>query len=449
MHGIAIPDRPTGLGRSSFLARRATTLADGFIGLPDGITRWRLAAALRTAAPRLNLSSTMLRVAELYIDMTHDADWQNGSEPIVCKPLVEIADRLGLSERQVRNIEHGLVERGLLAWRDSANHHRRGRRDHRTGRLIYAYGPSLAPLGRRAEEILQIAAQCRDEIAELRRHRIAIAALRKRVRTELAAAAGEGRDIEDLRKTYETLPTRNPSGTPARSLAEQRQRLLMLTETLRGRLDVEGITTKVKPSDKTAKTAAKPEISDRHSNKTLTNHSINGETAPRIAGVTPNRRPLPGNTRETGNGQTVAYSLAEAAAHPGIRAFMDEKEDRGWQSLTEACRLYGHLCGIDIASWTTACARLGRQRASLCLIISNADDLAASKPISNRKDYFRAIARKCEERMINLPQSLQRIARKRSMRPWAAQPRHDLSDMAIETHQHLTSPSMTGAMGWA
>lgn len=447
MHITTPPDRADGPGRPGRSARHAIRLADGFAGLPEGITRWRLAAALRTAAPRLNLSSTMLRVAELYIDMTHDADWQNGSEPIVCKPLVEIADRLGISERQVRNIERSLVERGLLAWRDSANHHRRGRRDHRTGRLIYAYGPSLAPLGGRAEEILRIADQCRHEIAELRRHRIAIAALRKRVRTELAAGAAEGLDVGDLHRIFEALPTRNPSGTPVQALTEQRHRLLMLTEALARRLDAGAVTT-IHNSPHAAESTAKPEISGPHRNKTLTNHSMNGGTAQvanhkaRVATAVTDRH------YETREGPHVPYSLAEAAAHPTIRSLMNPTDGTGWSTLTEACRLYGHVLGLNPATWTAACGRIGRQAATLCLIITCADDLSPTTPIINRDGYFHALTRKCEEGAINLPKSIRRLARNRGMTPSAHHDQHPLEGLLSDARHWPVRRTTTEAICW-
>ena len=440
------PDQAYGLGRPSLAAHRATRMADGFVGLPDGITRWQLTAALRTAAARLNLSSTMLRVVELYIDMTYDADWQSGSEPIVCRPLVEIADRLGISERQVRNIERGLVERGLLAWRDSANHHRRGRRDHRTGRLIYAYGPSLAPLGCRAEEILQIAKQCRHEVAELRRHRIAIAALRKRVRTELDAGAAEGLDVEDLRRIFEGLPTRNPSGTSVRSLTEQRQRLLMLTDALGDRIGVKrGVTTISKDAD-AAESAAKPEICDPHNNKTPINNSINGEPAPMIDQMPPTAKTVSNHQSETQNTQHVPYSLAAAAAHPAIRSLMNPKDKISWHALTDASQLYAHIVGVDTATWTTACRRIGRQAATLCLIITCADDLSPTTPIINRNGYFHAMARKCEDGTINLSESIRRLARNRDMMHPVSNGQQSRARLSKDTEQQSFRQSRTEAI---
>ena len=158
---------PQGMRRATEALRRAETLAQGWAGLPDGVTRWRLVAALRAAAHRLGLSGAMLRLAELYVDLTYDQDWAADSEPVICRPLVEIAETLGLGERQVRNIERRLAEAGLLAFRDSGNHHRRGRRDRRSGRLVYAYGPSLAPMGVRAAEILAEAGFSAREIAAM------------------------------------------------------------------------------------------------------------------------------------------------------------------------------------------------------------------------------------------------------------------------------------------
>ncbi|MFN3616274.1 MAG: helix-turn-helix domain-containing protein, partial [Rubrimonas sp.] len=146
----------------------ADALAAGFAGLPPGMTRWTLMRALRNAAPAMGLAPRALQLLETYIEWTYDADWAPGAEPIVVTPLTETAETLGLSERQVRNIETALMRAGLLTFRDSGNHARRGRRCRRTGRLLQGFGPSLAPLAARAAEIAERAAAARAEVAACR-----------------------------------------------------------------------------------------------------------------------------------------------------------------------------------------------------------------------------------------------------------------------------------------
>ena len=181
-----------GIRPANARSRRVEGLAAHFNGLPEGVTRWRLMAAARGAARRLVLTVSMLALLEHYVDRSHDQDWTAGAEPVIGWPLIDIAEALGKSERQIRNLERALAERGLLCWRDSGNHHRKGRRD-RSGALVYAYGPSLAPMGARALEIIALAGEARRELAELRRTRMEISALRRRIRAEMRHRAPASR----------------------------------------------------------------------------------------------------------------------------------------------------------------------------------------------------------------------------------------------------------------
>lgn len=161
--------------------RAAETVADAFEGLPQGATRWTVMGLLRQASAHFSLSARELGFLEELVAATYDIDWTPGCEPIVYAPVYELAERLGVTERQIRNIERGLVEKRLLCWRDSGNHARKGRRD-AAGRIVYAYGVSLAPLGARAAEIRLAARQAQQEISERRQARSRIQALRRRAR---------------------------------------------------------------------------------------------------------------------------------------------------------------------------------------------------------------------------------------------------------------------------
>jgi hypothetical protein len=159
----------------------AEAVADRFEGLPTGTTRWGLVALLRQASAQIGLSARELTYLEDLVADTYDVDWTAGSEPVVTTPVYELAERLGVSERQVRNIERALVEKRLLCWRDSGNHTRKGRRD-AAGRIVFAYGVSLAPLAARAEEIRLTAQRAQQEASERRRARHRIQALRRTAR---------------------------------------------------------------------------------------------------------------------------------------------------------------------------------------------------------------------------------------------------------------------------
>ena len=159
----------------------AEAVADRFEGLPSGMSRWALGALVRQSAAHFGLSAREMTFIEDLVADTYDVDWTAGSEPVVFTPVYELAERQSVSERQIRNIERALVEKHLLCWRDSGNHVRKGKRD-KTGRIIYAYGVSLAPMAARSAEIREAAIQSQQEASERRQARHRIHALRRKVR---------------------------------------------------------------------------------------------------------------------------------------------------------------------------------------------------------------------------------------------------------------------------
>ena len=396
-----------GLRSSTAESRRATALADAWAGLPEGVTRWRLVAALRAAAARLGLSSAMLRLVEHYVELSYDQDWAADSEPVICRPLAEIADALDRSERQVRNIERALAARGLLAFRDSGNHVRRGRRDRRSGRLIYAYGPSLAPLGARADEILATAAAARAEIADRRSLRLAIGALRRRVRAELALCTACGVIATDLGLAFAAIPARTPAGMETGALRRIREELQTLADRLAERLD----------ADRATKPAGEEEISDPPSTDTSKQNSINGRSdAKAPAGSTPDRAMTTAARADHGLG-LIPLGMALAAAGPTIAHNATRERKGSWSSLADAAHLACPTLGIGQVLWGETCRKLGRGGASIAAIIiergASRTPGESSGPIRKPDAYLRAMLRRADAHSLRLDRSIRSLAARR------------------------------------
>jgi replication initiation protein RepC len=345
----------------------------------------------------------MLRLLELYIDLSYDIDWMPGNEPVIYRPVLEIAEQLDISERQVRNIERTLAELGLLSWRDSGNHHRKGRRDRHSGQLIYAYGATLAPLGCRCMEIIALAQNSRTELAELRRCRIAISALRRQIRASIALLP----DTEGAERLLDSLPVRNPAGTPLAQLEAQRSTLRQLASSLNTRLQELA----------TVDSAGKPEINGRHNTDIQTEHSMNGYHTPAPRG-TATQPPANGRAPQRGRYEEIRITLPIAlkGAGPAIRQAMNGQTD--WPTLIDAARVVARMHGIDDGLWGMACSITGRQTAALCTILlerphsGNAHNNAGQ--IHHPRAYFRALIQRAVENNLNLMPSLRALARART-----------------------------------
>ncbi len=407
-----------GLRRSTPAARRATTLADSYGGLAHGVTRWRLAAALRAAARPLGLTAMMLRLLEHYIDLTYDQDWAEGSEPVIVRPLIEIAEYLGRSERQVRNIERSLAEHGLLAFRDSGNHHRKGRRDRHTGRLVWAYGPSLAPLAARAEEIIALGEKARREIAENRRIRIALSALRGRIRAELSAANAAEIDATDLMEAFLRLPQRAPAGLSMQTLNERRNELKTLADALSARLGANDQTLE------TPEISAKAEIFSPRITDTPKDHSINGSmnlfhknNFLNYDHLMPENKNSFNSAINTDSGTSnISLPLALMAAGPEITTAIKNRGIPCWRDLVDSAKEIAPFIGINQELWSETCHCIGRNGAALAIIIleravtRSLDEEVA--PVRQPAAYLRAMLARAKTNALHLDRSIRALARR-------------------------------------
>lgn len=395
----AEPAQPTGVRPTIVTALRADMRADGFLGLPAGISRWRLAAALRTAARLLDLSAPMLRLLEHYIDCTYDIDWTPGNEPIITRPLTETATCLDRSERQIRNIERALAERGLLAWRDSGNHHRRGQRDRKTGQLVYAYGPTLAPLGAQADRIIALATQARSELAALRRSRLAISALRRRLHSALNRVNG----IEtDHHEAVAAMNVRLPARLSLEHLEQHRERLRALTTTYEAMIQRED-------DRQTACPSAKAEILCRPITNTETENSIKEYDDK-----------LSTEIMQPATHHWLDINTAHAAAGPTVREFTTDH--RTWDGLIEATAQSAIMIGIDQTLWQRGCQIMGPIQTALTVLIMeraalrNKDD--PWPPLRHPRAYFHGILKRHTTGTLHLDRSIRHLARTGPMTMW-------------------------------
>jgi replication initiation protein RepC len=146
--------------------------AEGFAGLPDGVTvHGQLLAAVKAAAPRLGLATRLVHAIDWLFRFTQPQDWEQGARPIVWPSALLQQEALGVSETQAKRLNRHLIELGLVTMKDSPNGKRYGRRDAR-GRIVEAYGFDLSPLSARYQEFVQLAEEGRAErelIGRLRR----------------------------------------------------------------------------------------------------------------------------------------------------------------------------------------------------------------------------------------------------------------------------------------
>lgn len=436
-----------GTRRTTSALLAADNLASAFAGLPPGVTRWTVMRALRLAAQGLGLSARELQLLEVYIENTFDADWAAGGEPIVITPVVELAEALGVTERQVRNIEHRLLCRGLITFRDCGNHLRRGRRDPRTGKLVHGYGPSLAPAATRFAEIDALGAQSAKERAATRQSRLAIGALRRRIRADIEALREAGRvtEAEAVSALLDREPARQPAATPLTELEGRRERLTQLASHLHIILvDGDAPVTPAQTSSR-VEVFAQPPI-QRHKREFLKegSHSkigsiVRGPRQPmrsdqdttKATDIENTKRGHENNAKsavalphtEKNHPQVKARSkyldhgMGHVALHAIVRdlperftSYLDPQKVLTWPDLVEAAAAVCRELRIDTATWGDACAALGRNAAAVAVLLLDARTPTSSRRqgdgIVNPAAYLRSMTARGREGRLRLDMSV-------------------------------------------
>src|SRR6516165_11457731 len=179
---------PTGFRRLTPGLLKVDRAAEGFTGLPEGLTvHGQLLAAFKAAAPRLGLPTRVVHAIDWLFKFTQPQDWEPGGRPIVWPSASLEQEALGLSETQTKRLNRCLIEAGLVTMKDSPNGKRYGRRDPR-GRIVEAYGFDLSPLAARYAEFIRIAEEGRAERAAMGRLRRRATIARKAIAQILETA---------------------------------------------------------------------------------------------------------------------------------------------------------------------------------------------------------------------------------------------------------------------
>ena len=188
---------PTGFRRLTPSLLRADRTAEGFDGLPEGVTvPGQLLAAFKAAAPRLGLSPRLVHAVDWLFRFTQPQDWGRGGRPIVWPSASMQQEALGLSATRVKALNRALIEAGVITMKDSPNGKRYGVRD-RAGRITEAYGFDLSPIAARHAEFVRLAEEARAERAEMGRLRRRATIARKGITQILETAAEYGLQGED------------------------------------------------------------------------------------------------------------------------------------------------------------------------------------------------------------------------------------------------------------
>src|SRR6516225_7141339 len=106
---------PTGFRRLTPGLLKVDRAAEGFTGLPEGLTvHGQLLATFKAAAPRLGLPARVVHAIDWLFKFTQPQDWEREGRPIVWPSASLEQEVLGLSETQAKRLNRCLIETGLV-----------------------------------------------------------------------------------------------------------------------------------------------------------------------------------------------------------------------------------------------------------------------------------------------------------------------------------------------
>ncbi len=384
---------------SSPALRHSQQLSEDFAGLPAGTDRYDMLLLVKKAGRAAGFTPRMIQLLDYYFAFTRDADWEQGSRPVVYQSLAKTALDLSVTERQVQRLEQALFEVGALTWQDTGNHRRHGQRCAKTGRILYAYGVDLSPLAAlkgKLEAKLQEKTLRDQAWLETKRQ---ISAQRRQVCALLAEAeAGAERPawLCEAAGRYEAL------AVPIRTyldLAALRE-LLARTQAL-----LDWLSEKTSPpGDHT--------VVHYHSFTQESEESVgaaNGfqESVAAWSQLSVWRR-VEGRQGDFGTGlQHLNPKQALNAASERFRAHVPmHPRPVNWSDLVEAAYRLKPELRISQGNWGEACQTLGRHGAAVCLLLTDQAMLRPDDPVRQPGAYFRAMVNRARTGELNLQGSV-------------------------------------------
>ncbi|MFC4669523.1 plasmid replication protein RepC [Seohaeicola nanhaiensis] len=151
------------------------------------VPKSRAFLAVKRVGAHVGLKAGDMMLLDTLGAFTQTQDWAAGQRPIVWASNAYLMEQTGFSLSALKRHARRLAELGMIAFQDSPNGKRWGRRD-AEGVIVEAYGFDLSPLSARAEEFERLYERLQAERAICQRLRRQITVARRMIRARLEAA---------------------------------------------------------------------------------------------------------------------------------------------------------------------------------------------------------------------------------------------------------------------
>jgi replication initiation protein RepC len=372
---------PTGFRRLTPGLLRADQTAQGFAGMPEGVTSpGLLLAALKAAAPRLGISPRLVHAVDWLFRFTQPQDWEREARPIVWPSARMQQEELSLSETQVKRVNRTLSELGLLTMRDSPNGKRYGKRDPKGG-IVEAYGFDLSPIAARHAEFVRVAEEARAERAAMGRLRRRATIARKAIAQILETA----REYAFTGEEWQTLATETLALTRALRVVERPDEMETGVKSLErrqiaARERIEVLLQDVKMDGSQAKNGPhqynyNPTLNPEQDTVIAAKRRSEAGEEPVLydhASLASAGAGLPPKRSEKGMVEGIRPDELVRLT-PRLKLYLP-RSNPSWPDIIDAADWLRHDLGVSKSLWGDACVAMGRELAAVAMAIVSAKD---------------------------------------------------------------------------
>lgn len=390
----------------------ATDLARA--GRAKGHAKTRCIVAAKRVGAHIGLKAADMLLLDTLAAFAQPQDWEEGRQPIVWASNAYLMEQTGFSLSTLKRHARKLAEAGLIAFQDSPNGKRWGRRN-AEGFIVEAYGFDLSPLSARAEEFEALAQDLATERALCQRLRRQITIARRSIRALLDTATGQERDR--LQSAFVTLLGQLPS---ARTPSDALRRVLdvfngLLHEVERHVLRTSRTSTVENINDNSAKVTPKGAISDPHILTTKQPYSvtcsssdkdINNNHTPVQHVQTHMKEPTSDDTKEAKARRNIRVDVAVIMqACPEFASWARNLGTyvRDWSDFVRIAGRLRTMIGVSEHAWMQAQERMGRPIAAAALAL--VFEKVHSGEVASPSGYLSGMARKADAGNLHLERS--------------------------------------------
>lgn len=378
---------PSGGRKRDAAFYEALDRADGLPDLPPGTNRFTATRLLsnRGFASAQGWHPTLVTQLHFYIENTKPLDWLPGNLRIAWPSAEVTADALGVDQTTVRTNDRKLMLLGAIAFQDSANYKRYGKRElddsgRPTGPITEACGIDVAPVALLIPDLLRDAAAYRAAKTKHKTLRDRLSRARRHARTALDEAERNGlfalSELEALRAMLADLEL---CRRPDRLSLEEVSVLCEGAERFHDELaaNIRAASVPVSSPNIPAKAPAEP-VPQLHTKKNSTENLVAAALPPEASPEPPKTaaaRPAP--EKGSGSSPEVSYHPDDIkgpageevleALSPRIARYLPPDREPLMAEFVEAASRARRDLKIGRDLWEKACGRMSPEGASLAL----------------------------------------------------------------------------------